>query len=203
MRATQLAADAALRAQYEAFPYPTRDPADERHRLLATMLEGVPSINHYVFGGELDPRKTFRALIAGGGTGDALIYLAQQFHDLGIASEITYVDLSDASPGERIALARRLLKDLPESNWLKRNPRADYDRLTDTDLFDLLLHSKDRPYTVERAAELVDGRRSLDDIRGQLAMDASEFDAMVSWIYPFLHDWGYLHLSRYSLNLDR
>ena len=43
-------------------------------------------------------RKPFRALVAGGGTGDAAIMLAQQLADAGAAqAEIVYLDWSKAS----------------------------------------------------------------------------------------------------------
>lgn len=62
-----------IKAQYEAFPYPVRDPADESHRLLKTIIDGIPSINHFVFGGKFDFSRKLRILVAGGGTGDTLI----------------------------------------------------------------------------------------------------------------------------------
>jgi hypothetical protein len=57
-----------VKAQYEAYPYPERDPADEAKRL----VEGSPShpveIDHFLFGGRRDWTRPFRALVAGGGT---------------------------------------------------------------------------------------------------------------------------------------
>ncbi|MEM8760629.1 MAG: class I SAM-dependent methyltransferase [Pseudomonadota bacterium] len=87
----------AVQAQYEAFPYPARAPGDEARRL----IEGSPShpveIDHFLFGGRRDWRKPFRALVAGGGTGDGLVMLAQKLADIGCPAEITYLDLSAAS----------------------------------------------------------------------------------------------------------
>ncbi|MEL7173078.1 MAG: class I SAM-dependent methyltransferase, partial [Pseudomonadota bacterium] len=87
----------AVQAQYEAFPYPARAPGDEARRL----IEGSPShpveIDHFLFGGRRDWRKPFRALVAGGGTGDGLVMLAQKLADIGCPAEITYLDLSTAS----------------------------------------------------------------------------------------------------------
>lgn len=86
-----------VQRQYEAYPYPARDPADEAKRL----IEGSPSdpaeIDHFVFAGRRDWSKPFRALVAGGGTGDALIMLAQKLADRGTPAEITYLDMSTAS----------------------------------------------------------------------------------------------------------
>ncbi|MEM6972375.1 MAG: class I SAM-dependent methyltransferase [Pseudomonadota bacterium] len=94
----------AVAAQYEAFPYPSRDPAEEATRL----IEGSPSfpveIDHYLFGGRRDWSRPFRALVAGGGTGDGLVMLAQRLADIGCPAEITYLDLSGAA--RRIAEAR-------------------------------------------------------------------------------------------------
>lgn len=235
-----------LRAQYEAYPYPARDPRDEAARLVTGSPGHLDEVNHYVFGGRLDFSKPLRILFAGGGTGDGTIMLAQHCADAGIPAEITYIDLSDASraiaerrasarkltnigfhrgslleldgfglfdyidccgvlhhledpasglkslvsvlaPGggiglmvygtfgrtgvyplqdalrtltgglpdaERVDLAKRLLKTLPPTNWLKRNPFINDHQESDAGLYDLLLHSRDRAYTVPDLAGL-------------------------------------------------
>lgn len=86
-----------VRAQYEAYPYPARDPADEKMRLITGSPSHVLEVDHFVFGGAHDWSKPLRVLVAGGGTGDALIQLAQQMQDAGRVAEITYLDLSTAS----------------------------------------------------------------------------------------------------------
>jgi SAM-dependent methyltransferase len=238
-----------VRAQYEAFPYPPRDPRDEAKRL----IEGSPShlleINHYVFAGRRDFRQPFRALIAGGGTGDGTIMLAQHLADRGCPAELVYLDVSSAArviaearaqrrnltsirfmtasllelpklalgqfdyidccgvlhhlpdpaaglavlaaalkndggiglmvygslgrigvyhlqkilrqlaadepDATRLDLAHRLLKQLPTTNWFARNPfMHDHLNVGDAGLYDLLLHSQDRAYTVPELAEL-------------------------------------------------
>jgi ubiquinone/menaquinone biosynthesis C-methylase UbiE len=235
-----------LRAQYEAYPYPARDPRDEARRLITGSPGHLDEVNHYVFGGRLDFSKPLRVLFAGGGTGDGTIMLAQQCADAGVPAEITYIDLSDASraiaerraeargltsisfhrgsllelegfgpfdyidccgvlhhledpaaglksllsvlaPGggiglmvygtfgrtgvyplqdalrtltgglpdsERVDLTKRLLKTLPPTNWLKRNPFINDHQESDAGLYDLLLHSRDRAYTVPDLADL-------------------------------------------------
>jgi SAM-dependent methyltransferase len=50
-----------------------------------------------VFQGARDWSMPLRVLVAGGGTGDALVQLAQQMTDAGRVAEITYLDLSTAS----------------------------------------------------------------------------------------------------------
>ena len=241
--------DPRVRAQYEAFPYPARNPEDERKRLITGSPSHLDELNHYVFGGRLDFERPFRALVAGGGTGDGAIMLAQQCADRGVPAEIVYIDLSDASraiaedrarirgltsirferrsllnlaglgafdyvdccgvlhhldsppaglaslvsvlaPGggiglmvygalgrigvyplqaalrtlgeglpdrERLALARQLIAQLPETNWFKRNPFVGDHLQSDAGLYDLLLHSRDRAYTVPELQELVAG----------------------------------------------
>ena len=242
--------DDSLRAQYEAYPYPPRDPADERSRLITGSPSHIAEINHYLFAGRRDFTRPFRALVAGGGTGDAAIMLAQQLADKSDAGEVTYLDLSQASADiakaraqargltninflhgsileldsqvavpfdyidccgvlhhlenpaaglnrltglltedggmglmvyapfgrtgvyqmqtllrmigaddplpDRLIQAKALLKQLPPTNWLRRNDGvADHVRAGDAGLFDLLLHSRDRAYTVPEVAELV------------------------------------------------
>lgn len=99
-----------VKAQYEAYPYPARDPADEAKRLITGSPSHVLEIDHFLFQGRRDWRKPLRALIAGGGTGDGLIQLAQQMKDAGRAAEITYLDLSTAS--RRVAEERARVRGL-------------------------------------------------------------------------------------------
>ena len=91
-------------AQYEAYPYPERDPAEETRRLLTGTPSDPLEIDHFLFGGKRDWSKPFRALVAGGGTGDALVMLAQTLADAGCPAEIVYLDLSEAA--REIAEAR-------------------------------------------------------------------------------------------------
>jgi SAM-dependent methyltransferase len=58
-------------------------------------------VNHHGFGGRRDFTKGFRALVAGGGTGDAAIFLAMQLRDCD--AEVVCLDLSEAS----LDIARR------------------------------------------------------------------------------------------------
>jgi len=86
-----------VRRQYETYPYPERDPSDEARRL----IEGSPShpveIDHFLYGGRRDWSRPFRALVAGGGTGDGLIMLAQKLAEIGCPAEIVYLDMSEAA----------------------------------------------------------------------------------------------------------
>ncbi|HLO76428.1 MAG TPA: class I SAM-dependent methyltransferase, partial [Magnetospirillum sp.] len=86
-----------VKDQYEVFPYPLRDPEDDRRRLITTLGGNLDGISHFAFGGRRDFSKPMRVLVAGGGTGDALIYLAQQLADRNCPAEVVYIDLSTAS----------------------------------------------------------------------------------------------------------
>ncbi len=83
--------------QYEAYPYPSRDPRDEHKRLITGSPSNLDELNHYLFAGRRDFAKPFRALVAGGGTGDATIMLAQQLADRCPKGDVVYLDLSTAS----------------------------------------------------------------------------------------------------------
>ena len=101
--------DDPVRDQYEVYPYPSRDPADEAGRLITGSPSHIDELNHYVFAGRRDFTRPFRALVAGGGTGDGTIMLAQQLADRG-PGEVVYVDLSAAS--RSIAEARAAARGL-------------------------------------------------------------------------------------------
>jgi SAM-dependent methyltransferase len=83
--------------QYEASPYPPRDPRDEAIRLITGTPSHILEINHYLFSGRLNFNRPFRALIAGGGTGDACIMLAQQLAEQKCPAEIIYLDISETA----------------------------------------------------------------------------------------------------------
>ena len=250
--------DAAVKAHYEALPYPARRPEDEDKRLIVGSPGNLWELNHSLFAGKRDFSKPFRVLVAGGGTGDSTIMLAQQLADVRCPAEIIYLDLSTASravaearakrrglgnirfltgslldvaemapgpydyidccgvlhhladpvagmralrsvlapdggmgimvygrygrdgvyemqeilqtlgrdlgtPAEKIALTRKLLKQLPPTNHFARNPWVrDHLDGGDAGLYDLLLHSRDRAYTVPEIAALArDGGMSL------------------------------------------
>jgi len=230
-----------VKAQYEHLPYPPVNPQEEYRRLQRTWLEDLPMMNHYCYGGRQDFTKGFRILVAGGGTGDATIFLAEQLRATN--AEIVHLDLSAASialaqqraairklgnirwvqdsllnlpelglgrfdyincsgvlhhladpdaglralksvlapggalglmlygavgrvgvyhmqqllrlgnagcsEGQKIAQAKEVLAALPAGNWYRRAGELYGDNDTDAGIFDSLLHSQDRAYTVE------------------------------------------------------
>ena len=236
-------------AQYEAYPDPARDPRDEAKRLVTGSPSSLPEVNHYLFAGRRDFARPFRALAAGGGTGDAAIMLAQQLADSGGPGEVVHLDLSassrriaearaeargltnirfvtasvtelpdldlgtfdyidccgvlhhldDPAAGlralvgaldeggglglmvygalgrtgvyplqetlrdlgrelpldERVGIARRLLDELPATNWFRRNPFLGDHKRSDAELVDLFLHARDRAYRVRELAALL------------------------------------------------
>jgi 2-polyprenyl-3-methyl-5-hydroxy-6-metoxy-1,4-benzoquinol methylase len=84
-----------VRAQYEAYPFPLRDPRDEARRLVVAEQECLGKLNHYCFGGLQSFDDGFRVLVAGGGTGDHTIFLAEQLRDYD--ASVTYIDISLSS----------------------------------------------------------------------------------------------------------
>src|SRR5437899_4515075 len=105
-----------VRAQYEVLPYPSRDPRDEAIRLVTGTPSHILEVNHYLFAGRLNFNRPFRALVAGGGTGDACIMLAQQLADRRCPGEVVYLDLSSAS--RQICEARAKARGLRNIQFL-------------------------------------------------------------------------------------
>ncbi len=103
-----------VRSQYEAMPYPPCDPQDDHKRLVLTWLEDLPMINHYCFAGRQSFQNGFRALVAGGGTGDATIFLAEQLRHTD--AHIVHLDMSQASIA--IASARAKIRGLTNITWI-------------------------------------------------------------------------------------
>jgi SAM-dependent methyltransferase len=243
--------DAGLAAQYEAYPYPRRDPADEHRRLVVGSPSHLREIDYWVFGAARPASRPLNALVAGGGTGDGTIMLAQQLASARRPGTVTYLDRSQSSlsiararaairgldnivwrtgslldlahsglgpfdyidccgvlhhlpdpeaglaallsvlapdgglglmvyapygrtgvamlqhaltsltppsepPAERLAVAKRLLRHLPESAWLRRNQYVgDHLAGGDPGIYDLLLNPRERTYTVPELAALL------------------------------------------------
>ena len=105
----------AVKAQYEQFPYPPRDPRDESGRLVETQGEFLDIVNHHCFGGAQAFGADFRALAAGCGTGDAAVFLAEQLRETG--GEVVALDFSEASLG--IARARAEARGLRNLRFIR------------------------------------------------------------------------------------
>ena len=96
--------DARLAAQYEAFPYPERDPRDEAKRLIIGSPSHLREVDHWIFGARRPATQPLRALMAGGGSGDGTMMLAQQMAWAGRPGEVVWLDRSAAA--RQVAEAR-------------------------------------------------------------------------------------------------
>ncbi|MCH4091046.1 class I SAM-dependent methyltransferase [Acetobacter sp.] len=89
------ARDTELAAQYEAYPYPERDPREEAKRLLIGSPSHLREIDYWVFGARRPRSQPLRALVAGCGTGDGAIMLATQMARGNRPGEVVCVDRSE------------------------------------------------------------------------------------------------------------
>lgn len=99
----------AVKNQYEALPYPHRDPQDEYKLLRMPASANLFRANHVCFGGRKNLfAPDVRVLDAGGGTGDAAIFMAEQLR--GTGATVVHLDMSEAS--QAIAKERARLRGL-------------------------------------------------------------------------------------------
>lgn len=103
-----------VREQYERYPFPLRRPQDESGRLIVSEVDRLAKIDHCLFRGTRDFREPFRVLIAGGGTGDALLYLGEQLRECPV--EFVFLDMSQASLD--VARARAKARELQAVEWI-------------------------------------------------------------------------------------
>jgi SAM-dependent methyltransferase len=113
------ATDLRLAGQYEAYPYPMRDPRDEAKRLIVGSPSHIREIDHWIFGAARPASRPLNALVAGGGTGDATIMLAQQMTTPGRPGRVTWLDRSTAAL--TIAQARAEARKLTNIAWEQRS----------------------------------------------------------------------------------
>ena len=103
-------------ALYENLPFPKRDPADEATRLITPPHDLFARINHHCFEGSQSFEDNFNALVAGGGTGDSVIFLAHQLLERG-SGRVTYLDISGKSMA--VAQARAKARGLSNIDWIQ------------------------------------------------------------------------------------
>src|SRR4051812_5764174 len=113
------ATDRQLADQYEAYPYPRRDPREEAKRLIVGSPSHLREIDYWVFGATRSASRPLNALIAGGGTGDATVMLATHLTRLGRPGSVTWVDRSSASL--RLAQERAKVRGLTNIVWEQRS----------------------------------------------------------------------------------
>jgi SAM-dependent methyltransferase len=111
----QDATDSQLAGQYEAYPYPPRDPRDEAKRLVIGSPSHLREVDYWVFGANRPRSQPMRVLVAGGGTGDGAIMLAAHMAALGQPGSVTYLDRSAAAM--KIARARAEARGLRNIAW--------------------------------------------------------------------------------------
>ncbi|MBX6742882.1 MAG: class I SAM-dependent methyltransferase [Acetobacteraceae bacterium] len=111
------AADSQLAAQYEAYPYPARDPREEAKRLIVGSPSHLREVDHWIFGARRPASQPLRALVAGGGTGDGTIMLAQQMAWAGRPGEVVWLDRSSAA--RKIAAARAEARRLDNIRFIE------------------------------------------------------------------------------------
>jgi SAM-dependent methyltransferase len=102
--------DLQLAAQYEAYPYPARDPRDEAKRLVVGSPSHLREVDHWIFGARRPAGTPLNALMAGGGSGDGTIMLAQQMTSLGRPGRVTWLDRS--AHARQVATARAAARRL-------------------------------------------------------------------------------------------
>lgn len=106
-----------VREHYENYPYPPVNPEDDYDRLYMPLLESFDRLNYFVFEGKRNFEKDFRCLVAGGGTGDAIIALAEQLRSADSSTEVVYVDMSESSMA--IAQKRAEIRGLTNITWIR------------------------------------------------------------------------------------
>lgn len=104
-----------VRNQYEDYPYPERDPEDEKKFIRATWVDSLDRINYFCHSGKKDFHADSRILVAGGGTGDSTLFLAEQLR--GGSSEVVYLDFSKSSM--EMARQRADIRGLDNITWIR------------------------------------------------------------------------------------
>lgn len=136
------ATDARVAAQYEALPYPERDPRDEAKRLVLGSPSDLREVDHWVFGAARPANRPLRALFAGGGSGDGTIMLATQAARAGRKVEIIWLDRSPAA--EAIVRARAAARGLDSIRFVRASlldlPRLGLGRFDYIDCVGVLHH---------------------------------------------------------------
>lgn len=111
------ARDTELAAQYEAFPYPERDPRDEQKRLLIGSPGHLREIDYWIFSARRPRSQPLRALIAGCGTGDGAIMLATHMTREERPGEVLCLDRSEHALS--IAKSRAEARNLTNIRFLR------------------------------------------------------------------------------------
>ncbi|MDA0781267.1 MAG: class I SAM-dependent methyltransferase [Rickettsiales bacterium] len=104
-----------VRNQYESYPYPPRDPNNEYESFTYVPSASLDFLNYYHYEGKQDFSENYSVLVAGGGTGDALVTMAEQCRKRNV--KIVYLDISNASM--EVAKARLKVRGLDDNvEWV-------------------------------------------------------------------------------------
>lgn len=104
-----------VRQQYESYPYPPRDPENEKKIFTYVSSASLEFLNYYHYEGKQGFSNNYKVLIAGGGTGDALVTLVEQCRYKKV--KIVYLDISKSSL--EVAKSRLEIRDIEDKvEWV-------------------------------------------------------------------------------------
>ena len=111
-------ADGAVKAMYEAHPSPPRSPEIDAISMVTARPLDLPTLSAQFFGGRLlarhaPPHAPLRVLVAGCGTGDAIVALVRQLDLWAPGSQVVAVERSSAS----LAIARQRVEGLRNTGY--------------------------------------------------------------------------------------
>ncbi len=101
---------------YLDYPYPMRDPEDEKKGIMRFQGDFLSEINHHIYKGKQDFKDGYRVLVAGGGTGDSTVWIAKQLMEYPKA-EVVYIDFSKTSMD--IAKKRAAYHGITNITWIE------------------------------------------------------------------------------------
>ncbi|NRB11383.1 MAG: class I SAM-dependent methyltransferase [Rickettsiaceae bacterium] len=107
-----------VKDHYLDYPYPHRNPEDDKTKLMSIVGDYLGEINHYLYKGKQDFKKGFRVLVAGGGTGDSTVFLSEQLDGVK-GAEVVYLDFSKNS----MKVAQERVKNRGRNNvtWINES----------------------------------------------------------------------------------
>lgn len=144
-----------VKNHYLRHPYPPRSPDDEKHRLLGTVLDYLPLINFYGYSGLLNTASEFRCLVAGAGTGDAVLHLAEQLRQTD--NTVVYLDMSRESMA--IAKERAKVRSLSNITWVEGSlldlPQMDLGEFDFINCSGVLHHLDDRQAGLDALTQML------------------------------------------------
>jgi ubiquinone/menaquinone biosynthesis C-methylase UbiE len=101
---------------YLNYPYPMRDPEEDKKNILRIQGDFLSEINHHLYSGKQSFTEGYRVLVAGGGTGDAAVWIGKQLMNYP-KSEVVYIDFSKTSMN--IAQKRATNHGITNITWIE------------------------------------------------------------------------------------